>query len=437
MVEGEAGFQDSGILEKASPKDGKLDKSNPLVQPPKQSFCPQCRSNRLYKDGLRYLSDGGTIQRWLCRDCGYRFSEQRPLQKNQDWQINTASTLLSKRQVCELLTEDSKNLTTEQTRQEIAQREGTAQKSDIKGRIINYTWQLKKQAYAETTIKNYGYLLKSLVDNGANLYDPENVKETIAKQQNWCPGRKNKAVKAYNLFAAIEGISWTPPKYKQPQIFPFIPTEREIDDLIAGTSKPLSAFLQFLKETAARRGEAYNTKWIDLDLTCRTIRITPEKGSNPRIFHISETLATKLGSLPRNSERIFTYTSIYQLEKSFRRQRKRLAQKLANPRLLNIHCHTFRHWKATMEYYRTRDIFHVMQFLGHRKIENTLLYIQLANSIFKDHDDKYVCKIAKTTQEAMQLVELGFDYVTGEYTDGGKLFKKRKSLYLGSSSEGL
>ena len=65
-----------------------------------------------------------------------------------------------------------------------------------------------------------------------------------------------------------------------------------------------------------------------------------------------------------------------------------------------------------MEYYRTRDIFHVMQFLGHRKIENTLLYIQLVNSIFKDHDDHYVCKIAKTAQEATQLIELGFDYVT-------------------------
>jgi integrase len=335
------------------------------------------------------------------------------------------------------LTEESKNLAKVETRQEEAQREGTAQKSDIKGKIINYTWQLKKQAYAETTIKNYGYLLKALVDNGANLYDPENIKETIAKQQRWCPGRKNNAVKAYNLFAAIEGINWIPPKYRQPQTFPFIPTEREIDDLIAGTSKPLSAFLQFLKETAVRRGEAYNTRWSDLDLTCRTIRITPEKGSNPRIFHISETLATKLGSLPRNSERIFAYSSIYQLEKSFRRQRKRLVHKLANPRLLNIHCHTFRHWKATMEYYRTRDIFHVMQFLGHRKIENTLLYIQLANSIFKDHDDHYVCKVAKTAQEAMQLIELGFEYVTGEYADGGKLFKKRKLLYLGSSSEGL
>ena len=134
---------------------------------------------------------------------------------------------------------------------------------------------------------------------------------------------------------------------------------------------------------------------------------------------------------------MFSYVNIYQLEKSFLRQRKRLAHKLGNPRLLSIHMHMFRHWKATMEYYRTRDILHVMPLLGHRKIENTLLYVQLVNSIFQDVDDEYICKIAKTTQEAAQLVELGFEYVTGEYNDGGKLFKKKKLLYLGSrTSEG-
>jgi integrase len=330
------------------------------------------------------------------------------------------------------LTEESKNLT-EVTRQEAAQREGTTQSADIKGKIIKYVWELRKQAYSETTYRNYGYLIKNLVEKGANLYDPESVKETIAKQD-WCPGRKRNAVKAYTLFAAMEDLTWIPPKCKIQHKLPFISTEREIDDLIAGTSKPLSAFLQLLKETAARRGEAFNTKWTDLDLVNRTIRITPEKGSNPRIFRISETLAQKLGSLLKTKDKIFTYSTIDQLAKSFRRQRRRLAHKLGNPRLTQISLHTFRHWKATMEYYRTRDIFHVMQFLGHRKIENTLLYVQLAKSIFKDHDDQYVCKVAKNAQEATQLRELGFEFVTGEYSDGGKLFKKQKLLYLSSQS---
>jgi predicted RNA-binding Zn-ribbon protein involved in translation (DUF1610 family) len=37
--------------------------------------CPQCGSDRLYRDGWRYLEVGSTVQRFLCRSCGYRFSE--------------------------------------------------------------------------------------------------------------------------------------------------------------------------------------------------------------------------------------------------------------------------------------------------------------------------------------------------------------------------
>jgi predicted RNA-binding Zn-ribbon protein involved in translation (DUF1610 family) len=35
--------------------------------------CPECGSQRVWKDGLRY-NPFGMIQRYLCRNCGYRFS---------------------------------------------------------------------------------------------------------------------------------------------------------------------------------------------------------------------------------------------------------------------------------------------------------------------------------------------------------------------------
>jgi hypothetical protein len=40
--------------------------------------------------------------------------------------------------------------------------------------------------------------------------------------------------------------------------------------------------------------------------------------------------------------------------------------------------------------------------------------------------DEYIVKIAKTIEEAKRLVEAGFEYVTGEYCDGGKIFRRRK-----------
>ena len=37
-------------------------------------FCPGCESKQIWRDGLRY-SKCGVVQRYVCRSCGYRFSE--------------------------------------------------------------------------------------------------------------------------------------------------------------------------------------------------------------------------------------------------------------------------------------------------------------------------------------------------------------------------
>jgi transposase-like protein len=36
-------------------------------------ICPLCGSKRNWKGGIRYTC-AGEIQRYLCRDCGYRFT---------------------------------------------------------------------------------------------------------------------------------------------------------------------------------------------------------------------------------------------------------------------------------------------------------------------------------------------------------------------------
>jgi hypothetical protein len=73
-----------------------------------------------------------------------------------------------------------------------------------------------------------------------------------------------------------------------------------------------------------------------------------------------------------------------------------------------------------MEYHKTREILHVMNFLGHRNIKKTLRYTQLIAFA----DDDYICKVADNVDQAKQLAESGFDYVTD--IDGHRLFRKRK-----------
>jgi integrase len=74
----------------------------------------------------------------------------------------------------------------------------------------------------------------------------------------------------------------------------------------------------------------------------------------------------------------------------------RTAHKFGNPRINRITFHTFRHWKATMEYHKTKDILYVMRLLGHKNIKNTLIYTQLVT--FEDED--YLCKAAVDVKEA-------------------------------------
>jgi len=73
-----------------------------------------------------------------------------------------------------------------------------------------------------------------------------------------------------------------------------------------------------------------------------------------------------------------------------------------------------------MEYHKTRDILHVMSLLGHRNIENILIYTQLISY----ESDEYHSAVAKSVDEARKLVEEGFDYVCQK--DDLMLFRKRK-----------
>ena len=106
--------------------------------------------------------------------------------------------------------------------------------------------------------------------------------------------------------------------------------------------------------------------------------------------------------------------------KAWLRVRNLLTEKLKEPQLRTIRLYDLRHYYATMTYYKTKDIFYVKQQLGHKKLETTLIYTQLVNF----GEEEYTCRVAKTLEQATQLIEQGFEYVTE--IDNAKLFRKRK-----------
>jgi len=76
-----------------------------------------------------------------------------------------------------------------------------------------------------------------------------------------------------------------------------------------------------------------------------------------------------------------------------------------------------------MLYHQTKDILYVKQFMGHWKIESTLLYVQLEQALFQGDADNFTCRVAQTPEEIKQFIEAGFDYVTQK--DGLVYFRKR------------
>ena len=170
-----------------------------------------------------------------------------------------------------------------------------------------------------------------------------------------------------------------------------------------------------------RSGEAWKLKWTDLDFKKRAVRVTPEKNGEPRELPISDTMIAMLNLLPKMFQRVFGDGVLANFSRNFRKQRLRISHKLQNSRILKITFHSLRHWKASMEYHQTKDIMHVKRLLGHRNINNTMLYTHLVSF---ERDDHFTCRVANTVEEATSLIEAGFDYVC--QIDQAKLFRKRK-----------
>lgn len=396
---------------KAEVTDGKSSLGGDVGSSP---LCPNCGFAKVWRAGLRYSPFGDKIQRWLCRSCGLRFSDPQDVQKAwstmeraervERQSLKSGDNIVSNSQIC---VEEAKNLDPEQVNlQQVPEK-----LREIKGKLVQFAWRMQQEGYTQDTARVTNSCLRALISNGADLADPTSVKDVLAKGS-WSPARKHNIISAYTLFLKFNDMSWTKPKCHVPQKFPFIPTEQEIDALIAASCKKHAALLTLLKETGMRVGEARRLEWTDIDSERNTITLNaPEKRSSPRMWRVTPRLIEMLKALPRKEKYVFTGKG-RSMEATLKSIRKRLARDLQNPRFIQIHFHTLRHWKATMLYHQTKDPYYVQHFLGHRTLKSTEIYINIEHTLFEaGTNDQYTVKVAEKPDEIKQLLEAGFDYV--------------------------
>jgi len=147
--------------------------------------CPNCGSQKIWKDGLRHTISGN-FQRYVCRECGYRFSKNSGKQKNRE---------LLRKFVQELECQDCDeshrralvslagtiSLAEVEPQEEKRAAGATEAVGNVKGKLVEFAWWLKKQGYKDTTITSKVKLLRVLAKRGADLSDPESVKEVVAR----------------------------------------------------------------------------------------------------------------------------------------------------------------------------------------------------------------------------------------------------------------
>jgi integrase len=194
--------------------------------------------------------------------------------------------------------------------------------------------------------------------------------------------------------------------------------------LIANSGWIQSIKLRISMETGLRPIELCNLKTKDIDLEQKLIYPTTAKHGSARKLKISEklknTLQNHIAKYKLNpNDKIFKGNATY-YGNNFRAMRNNLAKKLQDQTIKTIRLYDFRHYFATMTYHKTQNLIYTKQQLGHKRIETTLIYTQLLDL----NDDEWTCKGATNKNEAMQLIEAGFEYITE--IDGTKLFRKRK-----------
>lgn len=303
------------------------------------------------------------------------------------------------------------------------------QKIDINtpSEILSYIIKLSKKA-KKNTVRIENWTLKYIMEH-ANLNNQTEVFNFIDELEN-SNNYKNKLRNAYAKYLKFYNIEPAipanlPKTYTKDSKQIRIPTTERLEMLIAYAGKLLGTKLQLSLETGLRPVELMKLKTKDIDLEQRLVYPITAKRGAPRTLKISQALITRINEhILRNKltpeNKLFNGNET-SYGKDYRALRNKLAHKLKIPELQQIRLYDFRHYFATMLYQKTKDILFVKQQMGHKSINTTLIYTQLLSF---DKTEDYLCKTATTLNEATELIEHGYEYVTE--MNGTKLFKKRK-----------
>jgi len=141
--------------------------------------------------------------------------------------------------------------------------------------------------------------------------------------------------------------------------------------------------VEVLYSTGARITEIENLTKNDIDLERGIITIRDDKDRKDRIAPLTEYSINLLKDYLKgfsNDDKVFIHGMPRTLNRFINDRLKRLTRDLELPLLTS---HGIRHTIATQMFKKGADIREVQEFLGHKKIKNTEIYIRLMNEDLK------------------------------------------------------
>ena len=292
--------------------------------------------------------------------------------------------------------------------------------------IVRTLIHMTNEGLSQFTIKVTSQKLNQIRKH-ADLLNPDEVKnyiataKVIATGEHTAPTTKKKLADSYDTFCKVNDLIWEKPHFKYTPKIPLIPKTENVIKIISHVSTKYATIFTILAETGAEGQELHTTHRKDIDAEQGIISIKGTKG------HLSGNYKLK----PKTTEMLRHYLAKYTQDypfppskamgKMWSKARARAIRNLCQPDLKNIPLKNLRNYSGAQLYYKLKDPIAVMRHLRHKQLETTMHYIR---GMTLEKGDDYTCKTATNINDATQLIENGFEYITE--IDGYKLFRKRK-----------
>lgn len=443
---------------------------------PVLAMCPECGSREVFRNGTARSTFDVKIQRYICRECGRRFSSLDDIKKAKEVAVTYATSLATdlnisdgnkgNAQISAILQDKAKNLVAVETQKEICVSQGEKLKNatqlivkaDINLVIADYKQYMQKEHLVnDLTLSKYVFRLKWLANKiGVNLFNPEDFKHKLAFDPELSAKEncnKNSICKAYTSFVKkylhMEDVKIPHFEYKTPEYT--IPQTEHMELLYAAFSFQMQVFCFVQMATAARPIEVLRIEWKDIDFARKTIAINkpakhgrtrtiPLKGRFVKVIDMlaewknrQYNIATCQNRTQRNLDRIFTYKNTDAAGQSFRRARERAAKRLGIPELNKITFYSNRHWRAVLERYLKGNSDAVANLLGENSDKYVQVYAPISERIYgsdKEWEPIEICESDPDYSEKMSRYGAeGYEEYNYNRTTGRHYLRKEKNVY--------